>query len=152
MAIETTIKTHTPARVEPEAIVKLLHDYETYIHITCPQLIAYSRLSGPKTPAPVGEPCIFEVTDGRVTGQTTFKLTLTNRVDGMASRVDGRTPTGAMVIRTRWRVRGGGEGGVVCIEEEVEIKGNIIVKKMVKEKIEKGHPKYHRNFLAGVMA
>ncbi|KAI0381894.1 hypothetical protein F5Y04DRAFT_254594 [Hypomontagnella monticulosa] len=147
MGIETTIKTPLPKGVDPSTVTKLLHDHETYIRITCPQLISYSQVSGPRSVAPIDTPCVFEVTDRRLTGQTTFKLTLTNRADGIDSRVDGKTPTGAMVIRTRWRVRGG-NGDVGCIEEEVEIESNIIVKKMVKGSIDKGHPEYHQNFLA----
>ncbi|KAI1376623.1 hypothetical protein F4677DRAFT_419075 [Hypoxylon crocopeplum] len=143
MPIETTISTPLPAGVQPEAVISLLHDHEAYIRTTCPQLITYSRVSGPASQAPIGEPCMFEVKDKRPTGQTTYKLTLTNQPEGIDSLVDGKAPTGSMIIKTRWRVR----SDVNALEEEVEIDSNMITKKMVKSNIEKGHPMHHQSFL-----
>ncbi|KAI1214760.1 uncharacterized protein F4807DRAFT_455211 [Annulohypoxylon truncatum] len=148
MPVETTITTPLPGGVEPAAVVALLHDHEAYIRTTCPQLISYKRVSGPSSsttsPAGLGEPVLFEVVDRRPTGQTTYKLTLTNREEGIDSLVDGKAPTGTMAVRTRWRVRG--DAGM--LEEEIEIDSNMITKKMVKGNIEKGHPEHHRSFLA----
>ncbi|KAI2463457.1 hypothetical protein F4781DRAFT_124551 [Annulohypoxylon bovei var. microspora] len=143
MPVETTISTPLPGGVEPSAVIALLHDHEAYIRTTCPQLISYTRVSG-TSPAGVGEPCLFEVTDRRPTGQTTYKLTLTNHEEGIDSLVDGKAPTGTMAVRTRWRVKA--ETGL--LEEEIEIDSNIITKKMIKGNIEKGHPEHHRRFLA----
>ncbi|KAI1776464.1 hypothetical protein F4818DRAFT_440831 [Hypoxylon cercidicola] len=150
MPVETTISTPLPAGVQPQSIVTLLHDHEAYIQTTCPQLLSYRRLTGPSISvrAPVGESCVFEVTDRRPIGQTTYKLTVTNQPEGVGSVVEGRAPTGTMVIKTRWRVRddGGGVGNV--LEEEVEIDSNMITKKMIKGNIERSHPEYHRSFMA----
>ncbi|KAI0896114.1 hypothetical protein F4806DRAFT_466246 [Annulohypoxylon nitens] len=143
MPVETTISTPLPGGVDPSAVVALLHNHELYIRTTCPQLISFTRVSGP-SPAAIGEPVLFQVVDRRPTGQTTYKLTLTNHAEGVDSLVDGKAPTGTMAIRTRWRVRG--EAGL--LEEEIEIDSNIITKKMVKGNIEKGHPEHHRTFLA----
>ncbi|KAI6086991.1 hypothetical protein F4821DRAFT_278274 [Hypoxylon rubiginosum] len=149
MAIETTISTPLPAGVQPQSVIVLLHDHEAYIRTTCPQLISYRRLSGPSISvrAPVGEPCVFEITDKRPTGQTTYKLTVTNQAEGVDSLVEGKAPTGTMAIKTRWRVKSDGNVGNV-LEEEIEIDSNMITKKMIKGTIEKGHPEYHRSFMA----
>lgn len=144
MPTETTISTPLPAGVQPSALVTLLHNHEAYIRTTCPQLITYRRITGPPNPAPAGEPCVFEIADRRPTGQTTYKLTLTNHAEGIDCLVDGKAPTGSMVIKTRWRVRG--DAGQ--LEEEVEIDSNMITKKIIKSNIERGHPEYHRNLLA----
>ncbi|XXG99893.1 Protein ltv1 [Hypoxylon texense] len=160
MPIDATISTPLPAGAQPRSVVALLHDHEAYIRATCPQLVSYRRLSGPAAVgarAPVGEPRAFQVTDRRPAGQTTYKLTVTNRPEGVDALVEGRAPTGGMVIKTRWRVKndgggGGGGGGDdvggYVLEEEVEIDSNMITKKMVKGNIEKGHPEYHRSFMA----
>ncbi|KAI1099602.1 hypothetical protein F4804DRAFT_337071 [Jackrogersella minutella] len=157
MPVETTISTPLPAGVQPAAVIALLHNHEAYIRTTCPQLISYKQISGPSPAAaafdddsgagggaPLGESCTFEVVDRRPTGQTTYKMTLTNQPEGIDSLVDGKAPTGTMAVRTRWRVRG--DGGL--LEEEIEIDSNMITKKMVKGNIEKGHPDHHRSFLA----
>ncbi|KAI1390852.1 uncharacterized protein F4822DRAFT_442083 [Hypoxylon trugodes] len=144
MPIESTISTPLPSGVQPSTVITLLHNHETYIRTTCPQLITYRRISGPPAHAPAGEPCVFEVTDRRPMGQTTYKLTLTNHTEGIDSLVVGKAPTGSMVIKTRWRVR----GDTGRLEEEIEIDSNMITKKLVKSNIEKGHPEYHRSLLA----
>ncbi|KAI0119282.1 hypothetical protein F4814DRAFT_458628 [Daldinia grandis] len=162
MPVETTISTPLPAGVQPSVVVALLHDHEIYIRTTCPQVISYNRISPSSTTtslplplplpssdsnpnvAPVDEPHTFEVTDRRPTGHTTYRLTLTNRAEGIDSAVDGKAPTGSMVIRARWRVPG--DAGL--LEEHVDIESNMITKKMVKSNIERSHPAYHRSFLA----
>ncbi|KAI8960585.1 hypothetical protein F5Y11DRAFT_264608 [Daldinia sp. FL1419] len=171
MSAETTISTPLPAGVQPNVVVALLHDHEAYIRTTCPQLISYSRIppptihpsdansngnvagsspspSPPPPPPAVDEPRTFEVTDRRPTGQTTYRLTLTNRADGIDSAVDGKAPTGSMAIRSRWRVRG--DAGL--LEETADIESNMITRKMVKSNIERSHPGYHRTFLAEAAA
>ncbi|KAI1477995.1 hypothetical protein F4774DRAFT_180786 [Daldinia eschscholtzii] len=157
MPVETSISTPLPASVQPSVVVALLHNHETYIRTTCPQLISYSRISPTTTTvspnsnpnsnvAPVDEPHTFEVTDRRPTGQTTYRLTLTNRAEGIDSTVEGKVPTGSMTIRARWRVRGGGDAGL--LEEHVDIESNMITRKMIKSNIERSHPAHHRSFLA----
>ncbi|OTA99924.1 hypothetical protein M426DRAFT_66921 [Hypoxylon sp. CI-4A] len=139
MPVETTISTPLPAGVRPASVISLLHNHETYIRVTCPQLISYHRVSSSSSSS-----SITNVTDRRPTGQTTYKLTLTNRAEGVDSEVDGKAPTGAMLIRTRWRVRADDPG---FLREDVEIESNMITRKMVKSNIERGHPEYHRSFL-----
>ncbi|OTB18849.1 hypothetical protein K445DRAFT_8873 [Daldinia sp. EC12] len=155
MPVETSISTPLPASVQPSVVVALLHNHETYIRTACPQLISYSRISPTTTTvssnsnlnvAPVDEPHTFEVTDRRPTGQTTYRLTLTNRAEGIDSTVEGKVPTGSMTIRARWRVRGGGDAGL--LEEHVDIESNMITRKMIKSNIERSHPAHHRSFLA----
>ncbi|KAI1648274.1 uncharacterized protein F4817DRAFT_69732 [Daldinia loculata] len=174
MPVETTISTPLPAGVQPSVVVAQLHNHEIYIRTTCPQLISYSRISPPPQStttltttlllplssdsskssdsdsnpnvAPVDEPHAFQVTDRRPTGQTTYRLTLTNRAEGIDAAVDGKAPTGSMAIRARWRVRVRGDAGL--LEEHVDIESNMITKKLVKSNIERSHPAYHRSFLA----
>ncbi|KAI1089158.1 hypothetical protein F5B19DRAFT_495688 [Rostrohypoxylon terebratum] len=143
MPAETTISTPLPGGVDPRAVVALLHNHELYIRTTCPQLVSFAQVSG-RSPATLGEPVLFQIVDRRPTGQTTYKLTLTNHAEGLDSLVDGKAPTGTVAVRTRWRVRG--EPGT--LEEEIEIDSNMLTKKMVKGNIEKGHPEHHRTFLA----
>ncbi|KAI1397842.1 hypothetical protein F4819DRAFT_490183 [Hypoxylon fuscum] len=149
MPVETTITTPLPAGCQPVGVLAYLHDHQAYIRITCPQIISHRRLSGPtiSVVVPNDEPCAFEVTDRRPTGQTTYKLTLTNKPDGIDSLVEGKAPTGTMAIKTRWRVRSDAEAGNV-LDEEVEIDSNMITKKIIKSNIEKGHPVYHQTFVA----
>ncbi|KAI1505647.1 hypothetical protein F5X99DRAFT_404681 [Biscogniauxia marginata] len=139
MPSETTISTPLPAGTTPQAVISALHNHEVYIRTTCPQLISYSHVSG----APeVGQPCEYEVTDKRPIGQTTYKLTLTNQSDGIDAVIDGKAPTGAMLIRSQWRVRGD------SLEEAVEIDSNMLMNKMIKGNVEKSHPEQHQDFLA----
>ncbi|KAI1468579.1 uncharacterized protein F4812DRAFT_373896 [Daldinia caldariorum] len=167
MTVETSISTPLPAGVKPSVVVALLHNHETYIRTTCPQLISYTRISpittNTSTPtttltfdpnldpnpnpsvAPVDESHIFEVTDRRPIGQTSYRLTLTNRADGIEATVEGKVPTGSMTIRSRWRVRGDAAG---LLEEHIDVESNMITRKMVKSNIERNHPAHHRSFLA----
>ncbi|KAI0852320.1 hypothetical protein F5Y00DRAFT_193100 [Daldinia vernicosa] len=182
MPAETTISTPLPAGVQPSVLVALLHDHEIYIRITCPQLISYTRISPPSSSSSsssscsppsssssdsssdssnnpnVDEPHTFQVTDRRPTGQTTYRLTLTNRAEGIDSAVDGKVPTGSIAIRSRWRVGGRGrsgdddDAGLLLLEEYVDVESNMITKKMVKSNIKRSHPAYHRSFLAEAAA
>ncbi|KAI1800996.1 hypothetical protein F4811DRAFT_574604 [Daldinia bambusicola] len=172
MTVEISISTPLPAGVQPSAVVALLHNHETYIRTTCPQLISYTRVSptialasnSNSNPnpnpnpvvAPLDEPHTFEVADRRPTGHTKYRLTLRNRADGIEATVEGKAPTGAMTIRSRWRVRvrgdGEGEGDALAwLEEHVDVESNLITRKMVKSNIERSHPAHHRSFLAEAM-
>ncbi|KAL7625191.1 hypothetical protein AAE478_004406 [Parahypoxylon ruwenzoriense] len=175
MGAGTSITTPVPAGMSPHAVISVLHDHETYIRTTCPQLISYRAIPPPPlvplsssgdSPA-LDSPRCFKVTDRRPTGQTTYTLTLTNRASGIDSLVDGRAPGtgGRLVISARWRVRvvdGDGDGdkdgdgdreeeeaqGNAVLEEEVEIDSNFIMKTMVRANVERSHPGHHRSFLA----
>ncbi|ORY68430.1 uncharacterized protein BCR38DRAFT_471995 [Pseudomassariella vexata] len=140
MPAETTISTIIPASTSPESVLKALHDHECYIRITCPQLISYKHISG--TPNQLNESCLYEVTDKKPIGQTTFKLTLTNRDDGIEANVDGKAPTGALNIISKWVVSGN------KLDEVVTIDSNMLMKKMIKGNVEKSHPEQHQGFYA----
>ncbi|KAI1438866.1 hypothetical protein GGR50DRAFT_306044 [Xylaria sp. CBS 124048] len=143
MPTETSITTPLPAGVTEAALVKGLQNHELYIKTTCPQLVSQKRLSGSATPAQ-GEPCVYEVTDKRPIGVTTFKMTLTNVVGGVDAVIEGRAPTGSITIRSQWRVRAG------KLDEDVEIESNMVTKKLIKSNIEKTHPDHHDGFFAEV--
>ncbi|KAF2440083.1 hypothetical protein P171DRAFT_435895 [Karstenula rhodostoma CBS 690.94] len=115
----------------------------------CPGLISYAFLSGDKTTE-----ATYSVTDKKPIGQvhpthtptthiltppkqTTYKLTLTNVPDGINSLVNAKPPVGTLTIAAKWRVA---EGQLV---EEVEIEGNMLVKKMARGNVEKTHPGQH---------
>ncbi|KAI1340909.1 hypothetical protein F5Y15DRAFT_36022 [Xylariaceae sp. FL0016] len=143
MPSETSISTPLPAGASPDALISSLHIHELYIKTTCPQLISYAHVSG--TPG-IESPCVYEVTDKRPIGQTTYKLTLTNRSDGIDAVVDGKAPTGALMIKSQWRVAAG------KLEESVEIESNMLMKKMIKGNVEKSHPEQHQGFLTAAQA
>ncbi|KAI1332136.1 hypothetical protein F5Y16DRAFT_358611 [Xylariaceae sp. FL0255] len=137
MPAETTISTPLPAGVSEQAVIKSLHDHQQYIRTTCPQLISQKRLSGDPSSS-----CEYEITDKRPMGQTTFTLKLTNVSDGIDAVVNGKAPTGSMVIRSQWRATEG------ALKENVEIDSNIVTKKFIKGNVEKAHPDFHKGFLA----
>ncbi|KAI3324902.1 hypothetical protein HD806DRAFT_553133 [Xylariaceae sp. AK1471] len=139
MPAETTIITPLPVDVTGQAVVDTLHDHALYIRTTCPQLISRKHMSG--TPG-LSQPCVYEITDKRPIGRTTFKMTLRNVAGGVDTVVEGRTPTGSMIIRSQWRVR------ARKLEEVVEIDSNKITTKFIKRNIEKGHPELHSSFIA----
>lgn len=143
MPAETTITTEIPAGVSAERVLELLHDHDHYIRTTCPQLISYERRS-----APGAVPAVYEVTDKRPIGQTTFTLTLTDQADGIDAVVEGRAPTGALRVDSKFRVVGGG----ARLEEFVSIDSNVLMKKMIKGNVEKSHPDQHRGFLTTATA
>jgi hypothetical protein len=134
MAPTTTITTALPDNVSASELVKFLHDHDTYIKITCPQLISYELESGvPST----SEPVIYRVTDKKPFGQTTFSLTLTNTSDGINTLVNAKAPLGSVVIKGQWQVT---EGSLI---ENVDIDANMVMKKMVKGNVEKHHAEHH---------
>ncbi|KAI1258802.1 hypothetical protein F5Y18DRAFT_325936 [Xylariaceae sp. FL1019] len=138
MPAETHISTPLPAGINEQSLINALHSHDAYVRVTCPQLISQTHISGSPN---LNEPCAYEVTDKRAMGQTTFKLTLTNVSGGVDATVEGKTPTGSMVIRSQWRVAGGN------LDENVEIESNVVTKKLVKGNVEKGHPGFHQGFL-----
>lgn len=143
MPAETTICTAIPSGVSAERVLALLHDHDHYIRTTCPQLISYEPKSQPGA-----TPAVYEVTDKRPIGQTTFTLTLTNRPDGIDAVIEGRAPTGALRVDSQFRVVGGG----ARLEEHVAIDSNVLMKKMIKGNVEKSHPDQHRGFLTAATA
>ncbi|KAI0977131.1 hypothetical protein F4678DRAFT_455276 [Xylaria arbuscula] len=137
MANETVINTPLPAGATEQAVINSLHNHELYIKTTCPQLISQKHVSG--TPGP-DQPCVYEVTDKRPIGQTTFQMTLTNVAEGVDAVIEGKAPTGSMTIMSKWRARGG------ALEETVNIDSNIVTQKFIKGNVEKAHPEFHQNF------
>ncbi|KAI1352086.1 hypothetical protein F5Y01DRAFT_99017 [Xylaria sp. FL0043] len=139
MANETVITTPLPAGTSEQAVVNSLHNHDLYIKTTCPQLISQKHVSG--TPG-LDQPCVYEITDKRPVGQTTFTMTLTNVAEGVDAVIEGKAPTGAMTITSKWRARAGN------LEETVDIDSNIVTKKFIKGNVEKAHPGFHHGFFA----
>jgi len=139
MTPTTTVSTPLPTGCTPEQAIAALHNHELYIRITCPQLVSHKLLSGKPD---VNEPCVYEVTDKKPIGQTTFKLTLINVADGIDTLVNAKPPIGTLTISGKWRVV---EGQLV---EEVTIDANMLVRKMVKGNLEKSQPEQHVALLA----
>ncbi|KAK8117951.1 uncharacterized protein PG998_006232 [Apiospora kogelbergensis] len=147
MPSETTITTPIPTSVSRDAVLAALHDHDRYIRTTCPQLIDYAHVSSNPAAAPGGLPCdVYEVTDKRPIGQTTFRLTLTNQPgEGIDALIEGKAPTGSMVIKSRWRVLEGAPQH--ALEERVSIDANMLMNKMIKGNVEKSHPEQHQKFM-----
>lgn len=141
--VETHISTEIPAGTSAQAVIAVLHDHDQYIKTACPQLISYKLISG--TPA-LGAPCVYEVTDKKPIGQTTYPLTLTNREDGIDALVEAKAPTGAIRLESTWRVASG------KLEESVRIDSNFMMNKMIKGNVEKSHPAQHQGLLQAVKA
>ncbi|KAK2614762.1 hypothetical protein N8I77_001565 [Diaporthe amygdali] len=143
MPSEATITTTLATGVKEEAVIASLHNHEVYIKVTCPHLIDYKKISG--EPA-VGQSCVYEVTDKRPIGQTTFRLTLVNQPKGIDATVDGKSPTGSIHIESKWSVTSG------RIEESIAIDSNAIMKRMIKGSVEKSHPEHHQSFVQAAQA
>ncbi|TGJ83906.1 hypothetical protein E0Z10_g4842 [Xylaria hypoxylon] len=139
MATETVISTPLPAGATAQAVIDNLHNHDLYIKTTSPQLISLKHVSG--TPG-LDQPCVYEITDKRPVGQTTFKITLTNVAEGVDAAIDGNAPTGPIIVRSKWRAHG------QTLEEVVEIDSNIVTNKLIKGNVEKSHPGYHQAFFA----
>ncbi|KAK5630942.1 hypothetical protein RRF57_006657 [Xylaria bambusicola] len=135
MSTEIVINTPLPAEATPQAVINSLHNHDLYIKTTCPNLVSQKHISG--TPG-LDQPCVYEITDKRAVGQTTFQMTLTNVAEGLDSFIEGTAPTGAMTIKSKWRVAGGE------LHETVEIDSNIATKKVIKGNVEKAHPEFHQ--------
>jgi len=134
MAPTATITTALPVDITPAQLTSILHDHDAYIRLTCPQLVSYEKESGDPT---TDTPCVYNVTDKKPIGQTTYKLTLTNTPEGIDTLVNAKPPVGTLTINGKWRVA---EGKLV---EVVEIDANLIMKKMVKSNLEKQHAEHH---------
>jgi ferredoxin-thioredoxin reductase catalytic subunit len=139
MASKTSISTPIPPEVNSQSVIQGLHNHESYIRTTCPQLISYTHLSG--SPA-LGEPCVYEVTDLRPYGETTYRLTLTNQPDGIHTLVDGQAPTGPLIIRAQWVVAEG------RLDETVESESAVDLNQLIMGSVERSHPELHRGFIA----
>ncbi|ETS83900.1 hypothetical protein PFICI_05776 [Pestalotiopsis fici W106-1] len=139
--VETSISTTIPAGTSSQSVIAVLHNHDLYIKTACPQLISYKLVSG--TPA-LNEPCIYEVTDKKPIGQTTYPLTLTNREDGIDAFIDAKAPTGAIRLESKWRVVG------EKLEESIRIDSNMLMNKMIKGNVEKSHPAQHQGLLQAV--
>lgn len=87
-----------------------------------------------------------EVTDKRPIGKTILQLTLVNCEDGIDSTVNGKAPTGAIVILSKWRVYAD------RIEEDVSIDSNFVMNRMIKGNVEKSHPQQHLGFCQAAQA
>ncbi|KAK8017240.1 hypothetical protein PG991_008316 [Apiospora marii] len=147
MPSETTITTPIPSSVSRDAVLAALHDHDRYIRTTCPQLISYTHVSSNPAAAADGLPCeVYEVTDKRPIGQTTFRLTLTDLPgEGIDALIEGKAPTGSMTIKSRFRVLEGAPQNT--LEERVAIDSNMLMNKMIKGNVEKSHPEQHQKFM-----
>lgn len=147
MPSETTITTPIPGSVSRDAVLAALHDHDRYIRTTCPQLISYTHISSNPAATADARPCeVYEVTDKRPIGQTTFRLTLTDLPgEGVDALIEGKAPTGSMTIRSRFRVLAGAPQAT--LEERVCIDSNLLMNKMIKGNVEKSHPEQHQKFM-----
>ncbi|KAK8061117.1 Polyketide synthase [Apiospora hydei] len=147
MPSETTITTPIPTSVSRDAVLAALHDHDRYIRTTCPALINYVHISSNPATTPDSLPCeVYEVTDKRPIGQTTFRLTLTDLPgEGIDALIEGKAPTGSMTIKSRFRVLEGAPQNT--LEERVAIDSNMLMNKMIKGNVEKSHPEQHQKFM-----
>jgi hypothetical protein len=143
MAPTTTITTPLPADLSPASLIKLLHNHETYLRTTCPQMISHELIDTASSASSDSgsdselDTSTYRVTDKKPLGQTTYTLTLTNTEDGIDTLVNAKPPVGSLKIAGKWRVA---EGKLV---EEVEIDANMVLRKMVKGNLEKAHADHH---------
>lgn len=140
MAPTTTISTPLPTSSTPESIIAAIHNHDVFIKITTPALISYTKTSPEECAVDV--PITYSVTDKKPLGQTTYALTLTNRVDGIDTHVLAKPPVGSLIIKGQWRVVDG------TLKEDVEVDTNFAMKRMVKGNIEKTHPEQHTQIIA----
>ncbi|KAI1199897.1 hypothetical protein F5X97DRAFT_321912 [Nemania serpens] len=138
-ATDTAITTPLPADTTEQAVIATLHNHDTYIKTTCPHLLSQTHISG--TPGPE-QPCVYSITDKRPIGQTTFKMTLKNVAQGIETVIEAKAPMGSMTITSKWRAVDG------KLHEAVEIKSNLVMKKLIKANVEKTHPGFHHVFFA----
>ncbi|KAI9708577.1 MAG: hypothetical protein M1820_003795 [Bogoriella megaspora] len=132
----TSVQTPLPPTLTPDAAISALHNHPLMIRALCPSLITHSLESGdPSTSA------TYNVTDKKPIGQTTYKLTLTNVEDGVNSLVNAKPPVGTLTIKGEWRVKDG------MLKEDVEIEGNLVMRKMAKSNVDGTHPKQHELLL-----
>jgi len=133
-----TISTDLPAGLSPQALIAVLHNHDAYIKATCPQLISQELVSGdPKSQ----EPCVYTVTDVKPIGKSTYNLTLINQPDGIDSLADAKAPIGAAKISGKWRVQDG------KLTEDVNIEGNMIVRKFISTNVGKSHGDFQNELI-----
>ncbi|EKG13202.1 hypothetical protein MPH_09674 [Macrophomina phaseolina MS6] len=132
----TSISTPLPANVSEQQVITALHNHDLMIKTLCPALVSYELDSGDSSTQ-----ATYNVTDKKPIGQTTYKLTLTNVEGGVDSLVDAKPPVGSLKIAGKWRVAGGN------LQEDVEIDGNMVTKKMAKGNVEKTHPEQQSKLL-----
>ncbi|KAE9981403.1 hypothetical protein BLS_007479 [Venturia inaequalis] len=140
MAPTTTINTPLSTPSTPESVVAAMHNHDAFIKITSPALITYAKTSTEDIALDV--PIAYSVTDKKPMGQTTYTLTLTNRINGIDTHVIAKPPVGSLTIKGEWRVVDG------AIKEDVEVDTNFAMKRMVKGNIEKTHPEQHMQLIA----
>ncbi|KAK8022077.1 hypothetical protein PG993_012844 [Apiospora rasikravindrae] len=147
MPSETTITTPIPTSVARDAVLAALHDHDRYIRTTCPALISYAHLSSNPATTPDSLPAeVYEVTDKRPIGQTTFRLTLTDlpgEGDRRADRGQGAHGQHGHQVALP-RARGAPQN---TLEERVAIDSNMLMNKMIKGNVEKSHPEQHQKFM-----
>ena len=119
----TTVSTPVTDGLTKEALLAALHNNEMMIQTLCPALISHSLESGSEE---LNEPAVYNVTDKKPIGQTTFKLTLTNVPDGVDTLVNAKPPVGTLTIAGKWRIID--EDGKMVLREEVDIGANMITK------------------------
>lgn len=132
-----TVSTPIPAGVSEDKVIAVLHNHDAIIKAICPQLISYQLESGD----PHGT-AVYQVTDKKPIGQTTWKLTITNHSDGVDTLVNAKPPVGTLVISCKWRVANG------QLKEDADIDANMLLKKMVRGSFEKDRPGQHSKLLA----
>jgi hypothetical protein len=76
----------------------------------------------------------------------TYKLTLTNVSEGVDTLVNAKPPVGVLNISGTWRVADG------KLSEEIDIDANFMMKKVVKNNVEKTHPEQHMKLLEAAHA
>jgi hypothetical protein len=138
------ITTPIPQGTSRTAVLQAIQTHSLMIKALCPDLISYELVSGD-----ANTQATYSVTDQKLIGKTTYKLTLTTREDGIDSYVEAKPPVGTLIIKGRWRVT---QGEHPEISEEAEIEAPMIMKKMVKSNVEKTHPGQHKVILESVAA
>lgn len=130
-----SVTTAYPVGFTAQQVIEQLHNHDKYIRASCPELISYEKVSG--EPA-LDTPVTYNVTDKKPIGKTTYTLIITNRTDGIETKVNAKAPIGSMIVESKW------VAGATELDERIWVDGNMIVKKMVKTVTEKNHPDIHK--------
>ncbi|GAB7358768.1 hypothetical protein MBLNU230_g3994t1 [Neophaeotheca triangularis] len=135
----TTVTTTIDSSIDHQVLLAIMHNHETMIDALAPGNSARELVSG--DPAGNG-PVVYSVTAPTPIGTNmTYPLTLTNKPDGVDSVVEPRPPMGQLKITAQWRIKGD------KLQEDVEIEGNFLTKKVAKGNVEKNHPEQHQTLL-----
>ncbi|KAF2090156.1 hypothetical protein K490DRAFT_35768 [Saccharata proteae CBS 121410] len=137
----TSVSTPIPSGLTEANVLAALHNHELMIKTLAPSLISYELQSGDASSS-----AVYNITDKKPIGQTTYKLTLTNCDKGIDSLVNANPPVGTLTIAGQWRIDGN------MLREDVEIDGNMLMKKMAKGNVDKTHPEQHAKLLDQVKA